>query len=116
MNILKRVRQGDMIFYKVENADLTMKQNTERLVVGIGEVSGHSHDIFPVNDSTVLELAESENSFGDATRDQLFFEVKGEAVVLHEEHAPVTLDEGMWVRINQVNYDPFKNELEKVRD
>lgn len=93
-----------------------MKKNTERLVVGLGEVSGHSHEIFPINDSSIIEFADNEKDFGDVTRDQLFFEVKGEAVVLHEEHAPVTLDEGVWVRIVQVNYDPFKNELDKVRD
>jgi len=116
MSILKRVRQGDMIFYKVEGTELTKMKESERLVVGLGEVSGHSHDIVPVDESQVLEMVENEENYGDATRDQLVFQVKGEAIVLHEEHAPVTLDEGIWIRINQVNYDPFKNELEKVRD
>ena len=111
------VRQGDMVFMKVDGATQANKKSVENLVVGLGEVSGHSHDVQVTDGAELIEYAETEAEFGSATRDKIVFEVKnGIATVTHEEHNPITLDEGFWVRINQINYDPFRDELEKVRD
>jgi hypothetical protein len=114
----KIVRHGDMVMKKVSSdkiKDLEGK-STDKLVIGLGEVTGHQHEVTPLDESTITEYGSGDSDFGNAERDAIYFQVKGSAVVTHEEHNPLTLDEGLWVRINQINYNPFKQELEKVRD
>lgn len=118
----KVVRQGDMIFYAVNNVSSDLKkQSGEKLTVGFGEVTGHSHDIFPVGDATIEAYvsndAETVTEEDLGNMDKLFFEItNGSAVVVHEEHDTIELKEGKYLRINQVEYNPFTDELQKVAD
>lgn len=122
MNILKTVRQGDMILFKVADVEGSHNKNTNRVVVGLGEVTGHSHDVTPLNDGTSTLKVYADKAVDTVTEDdlammdKLFFEVTGNAVITHEEHDPIVLDEGKYLRINQVEVDPFTKELQKVKD
>lgn len=116
-------RHGDMTIFKVSKDQIAGMESTElkKLTIGLGEVTGHSHEIFPLDDSTIIE---HHNIAGyDTTeirdlveRENIFFEVKGKAVIMHEEHGPITLDEGVYLRTVQRQYNPFSKALEKVRD
>lgn len=117
-------RQGDMEIVRVTKAEVEklksiVKQST--LTVGVGEVSGHSHLVRPIDGARIVEYAVEteelvqEDIFSD--REEIFFEVTGgRAVILHEEHGPQILEEGFYKRVNQLNYNPFQKRLEKVRD
>ena len=114
-------RHGDMIIFKVSKLKgKNMAKNRKKLVVGLGEVTGHSHDVLALKDSEVIgvydgDVEVTENDL--AEMDRLFFEVVGNgAVITHEEHKPILLKEGFYLRINQVEFNPFTQELEKVRD
>ena len=93
----------------------------KKLTLGLGEVTGHSHEVFALDNSTIIE---HHNVSGyDTTelrdlveRENIFFEVKGSAVIMHEEHGPITLEEGVYLRTVQRQYNPFTKVLEKVRD
>lgn len=114
-------RHGDMIIYKVGSVSAkNMSKNRKKLVVGLGEVTGHSHDVVALENSEVIGMYDGDTEITEndlAEMDRLFFEVKGEgAVITHEEHKPIYLNEGLYLRINQVEFNPFTKALEKVRD
>lgn len=114
-------RHGDMIIFKVDNlVGENMAKNKRKLVVGLGEVTGHSHEVIALKDSEVIGLYDGKVEITEddlAEMDKLFFQVTGKgAVIMHEEHKPIFLEKGNYLRINQVEFNPFTKELEKVRD
>jgi hypothetical protein len=116
-------RHGDMTIFKVSKTQISGMKSKElkKLTLGLGEVTGHSHEVFALDNSTIIE---HHNVSGYDTaelrdlveRENIFFEVKGQAVIMHEEHGPITLDEGIYLRTVQRQYNPFTKVLEKVRD
>jgi len=119
---MKKVyRHGDMIIFRVDGLNGNkMSKNKKKLVVGLGEVTGHSHDVVALEDSEVIGMYDGDVEITEndlAEMDRLYFEVTGSgAVITHEEHKPIYLEAGKYLRINQVEFNPFTQELEKVRD
>lgn len=114
-------RHGDMIIFRVDS--LVGKNKTvkgKKLVVGLGEVTGHSHDVIALDGTDIVAMYDGEVNVTEedlAEMDSLYFQISGNgAVIVHEEHKPILLREGMYLRINQVEYNPFTEEMEKVRD
>lgn len=116
-------RHGDMTIFKVSKNQVSGMETKEmkKLTLGLGEVTGHSHEVFALDNSTIIE---HHNVAGYDTaelrdlveRENIFFEVKGSAVIMHEEHGPITLEEGVYLRTVQRQFNPFTRALEKVRD
>lgn len=50
------VRQGDMVFMKVDSSELTNSKSVEKLTVGLGEVSGHSHEVAVTDEAEIVEF------------------------------------------------------------
>jgi hypothetical protein len=128
-NMEKFIRHGDMIIVRASKEEIAGKQAVKKdksLTVGIGEVSGHSHLIRPLKkaDGTVPSIFEygdtkevlvSEDVYSD--NDGVLFEIRGgNAVITHEEHGPIILEEGIYKRWFQVVYNPYVKQLQKVRD
>lgn len=116
-------RHGDMTILKVSKDQVKgfEKAEMKKLTIGLGEVTGHSHEIIALDDSMIIEhhqVAGYDSAEIQAlvARENIFFEVKGTAVLMHEEHGPITLEEGLYVRTVQRQYNPFTRALEKVRD
>lgn len=122
---VKRLRHGDMVLFKLNPANFktpSVSRNVDKVVVGLGEVTGHSHDVVAEegvnlkvygNDSKLESMTSDEI----ATMENLIFEViGGNAVISHDEHDELVLDEGTWLRSFQVEYNPFKKMIDKVRD
>jgi hypothetical protein len=108
MNFTKVYRHGDVILYKLdENLPATdANHNVISMVLAEGEVTGHSHKL--VGDFEVLE---SKPLSGD-----LKFKVKTTAVLTHEEHDKIVLEKGIYLKVNQVEYNPFTDLVKKVVD
>jgi len=116
-------RHGDMTIFKVSLSQVEGLEQKEmkKLTLGLGEVTGHSHEVIALDDSTIIEhynIAgyDSLEIQDLVARDNIFFEIKGKAVIMHEEHGPITLDEGLYLRTVQRQFNPFSQALEKVRD
>jgi hypothetical protein len=117
-------RHGDMTLLKVTResiSEMTQQKSLKRITLGLGEVTGHSHEVIALDDSVIIEhhniSGYDSMEIKDLTdRENIFFEVKGSAVVLHEEHGPITLEEGLYLRTVQRQYNPFSKALERVRD
>jgi len=111
-------RHGDMLLFRMSVAPKGAKsRNTNKLVVGLGESSGHKHVIRPIGTAEIIEFSDNENDLDNAIADLISFQIKGgNAVILHEEHGPILLEEGFYTRNNQVEYNPFDKMLAKVSD
>jgi hypothetical protein len=96
---MKLFRQGDVMLMQVatlpKGAKETPSKEEGRIVLAYGEVTGHAHAI----DS---KLATEYAWQGD----RLIHVGKKGAQVLHEEHAPVILEEGTYKVIQQREYFP----------
>lgn len=116
-------RHGDMTIFKVSKDQVAGMETAElkKLTLGLGEVTGHSHEVIAMDDSTIIEhhkMAgyDSAEVREMTDRENIFFEIKGTAVIMHEEHGPITLEEGIYLRTVQRQYNPFSKALERVRD
>jgi len=94
-------RQGDVLIRAIDaipaNAvDVTPK---DRIVLAYGEVTGHAHAIAP-DEAREFSFAAAP---GVVRR---FLSVVKEAVVRHEEHAPIPLPPGVYEIVQQREYTP----------
>jgi hypothetical protein len=127
MKYLQTVRHGDMVLFKL-NPEFTKleekkSRTVEKVVVGLGEVTGHSHDVICDETATLKVYSSNDKNINEMTADEiatmenLIFEViGGNAVITHDEHDIIKLDEGLWLRSFQVEFNPFKEMVDKVRD
>ena len=44
------------------------------------------------------------------------FEILNDAIVFHDEHGPIKLEEGTYEKTNQVEFNPFNNTVAYVFD
>lgn len=115
-------RHGDMLLLKVDKSFIQGMESKKRsnLTVGLGEVTGHYHNIKPFEGGTVLEYApsfEDEDTEEFIQRDETFFEVKGSGgFIHHQEHDPIIIEPGIYKRVIQRVYDPFAEKIRQVRD
>ncbi|MDG1950547.1 MAG: hypothetical protein P8J32_07080 [bacterium] len=117
------IRHGDMMFFRLdagEVAKFSESKAQKNLTVGLGEVTGHAHNVKPLKGGQIVEYADSFSNAGTQDfleRDQIVFEVKDKpAIVHHEEHDTLTLEPGAYVRIHQQVYDPFAKQIRRVID
>lgn len=120
-------RHGDMLIQRVTNPEKLKelkKKRRENLPIGLGEVTGHAHNIKPFEGGEVIEianeneLAESNSNFeASADRDRVYFEVTGNgALVHHEEHEPQIIEPGIYTRVIQKSYSVVDETSRRVRD
>lgn len=98
---MKIYRQGDVLIRQVDRLPKSAKDVTPdgRIVLAHGEVTGHAHAIAPGE--------ASEFSFAAAAGIvRRFLSVVKEAVVRHEEHAPIPLPPGVYEIVQQREYTP----------
>lgn len=127
MQILESKRQGDILFIRTKKASMkgqyTAKKK-EELTVALGEVSGHHHTAFALGDTCTINHLEYDHEVGVSNTneiDAIFFEVSGgNVVVTHQEHDPILLEQTeedeVWVRMIQVEFDPFSETLRRAMD
>ena len=119
-------RQGDMLIWKIksipaqaEGKNAPLASEIKNLIVGEGEVTGHKHAVMPTKGGTVkvynFDSAEVRENY--SSDENVYFEVEGApAIILHDEHAPLVLEVGTYVRVTQIQYNPFMKILERVAD
>lgn len=100
-------RHGDIILYKLnEISDNRAIHKDEVLILAEGEVTGHAHKL-----QGDFELVEQDKLNGD-----MKFSVNTVAVLTHEEHDKIVLERGIYLKVNQVEYNPFTDLVKKVAD
>jgi hypothetical protein len=107
----------DFWFRRMAHETVIHRIDAEQAVSTVSKID----EVFALDDSTIIEhhkIAgyDSAEIRDLVERENIFFEVKGTAVIMHEEHGPITLDEGIYLRTVQRQYNPFSEALERVRD
>lgn len=100
----KQYRQGDVLLVAVQSmpADAIAEKHDGRLVLAYGEVTGHAHAINPAD--AQLYTAHGER----------FLQVSERTELVHEEHASITLEPGLYKVVRQREYSP--KEIRRVLD
>ncbi len=92
----RQYRQGDVLLAQVdrlpENA-LRQEPDGSRVVLAYGEVTGHAHAV-EVCYATMYRQGDKD-----------FLRVQQGAVLRHEEHAPLTLEPGIYRVVRQREYE-----------
>lgn len=106
----KVFRHGDVILFQLPEANLenySMKAS-HKITLAYGEVTGHAHRL--EGDIVVAEKAP------EVGVEPVLFEVSNRAVLTHEEHDTIVLEKGIYLKVNQVEYDPFNDLIVAIRD
>ncbi|MCU0393142.1 MAG: hypothetical protein MUE81_18680 [Thermoflexibacter sp.] len=110
MKIEKIYRHGDVILFKIDEHTITGHHNKEllakELILEHGEVTGHAHRLA----GEIVILKENE------AQKEITFKVLDRAVLTHEEHERIVLDKGTYLKVTQVEYNPFDNMIQWIRD
>lgn len=111
-------RHGDVTLEVIPQIPEGFKKlSLKRIVLALGEVTGHSHSVIPIGEETELSVYTVDGNKPDATLNDICFEVKGgKALLIHEEHEPIILEPGIHNRKMKVQFNPFTNAIENVRD
>ena len=114
MALREHIRQGDVILFPVdaEPKGEQVKPVAGRVVLAIGEATGHAHTL----DAADCTLVSAEGA------QELYLIVHGRTQLEHQEHAALTVDPGVYLigspdrraGIAQVEYTP--DALQRVAD
>lgn len=104
MNFTEIYRHGDVLIYKLDQElnnvnDKVIKQ----LILAEGEVTGHAHRL-----TGDVEIIQNKPINGE-----MIFQVNDSAVLSHEEHDKIVLSQGVYLKVNQVEYNPFTDLVKK---
>jgi hypothetical protein len=108
MKIEKVYRHGDVVLFKVQDNKSTNSKGvlTKELILEHGEVTGHAHRLA----GEVEIVAENE------AKKEITFKVLDRAVLTHEEHDRIVLEKGTYLKTTQVEYNPFDDMIQWIRD
>jgi hypothetical protein len=103
--IAKQIRQGDVLVHPIEKLpDGVLEETQAEIVLAEGEVTGHSHKICAKRGSVKRYTKDSE----------VYLEVKFPVTLSHEEHAPLTIEPGVYQVRRQV--EQWMDEVRQVAD
>jgi len=107
---VKYYQQGDVLLKKIEQLPEGAKK-LDTLVLQLGEVTGHKHQ-FPRNSAVEVFVDPAFAGFEQSiTPDEGKFIVVGDYVeLLHEEHAPIKIDPGVYQIdiVREFDYDAME--------
>jgi hypothetical protein len=107
MEIEKIYRHGDVILYKLVSNETPKKGIiSKETILEHGEVTGHAHRL-----AGEIEILEEKTAQKEMT-----FKVLDRAVLTHEEHDRIVLEKGIYLKVTQVEYNPFENAIRWIRD
>jgi hypothetical protein len=100
-------RQGDVLLVECPVPKKAKRMNVDgRLVLALGEVTGHAH---------VIEDVDSFEAYEDQ-KGTMFIRLKHEAALSHEEHGQIQLPAREYKRVLQREFVPKLNKGVTVRD
>lgn len=102
MKVKAVARHGDLMICKISEIPNDAKK-VETNVLAYGEVTGHKHQLLGQ-----VQMFEHNG--------QKFFELEQNTDLVHEEHKPIKISKGKYQVINEREFDPFAEEIQKVLD
>jgi len=106
VNMTKPVRHGDVTLHtaKLPAGAKVVAQST-KFVAAEGEVTGHHHTVESDGEFQVLEAG-----------DKRYFVFAKPATISHPEHRTLTIPPGTYRQGQEIEENPFNNEIREVLD
>lgn len=102
------IRHGDVTLHPVKTVEGDLIKHNGSFVVALGEATGHHHRL-TVKNSDDLEIRKSVDG-------RMFFVLKSEGTLTHEEHETITLPIGTYEQKQEREYDWFALQTRRVVD
>jgi len=103
--ITKLYRHGDLLLKKIDTLPVGLnKLNTK--ILAEGEITGHKHTF----SNGMAQILQEPVSL------QKYVQVEQEAELTHQEHNAIKIKEGLYVLIQEREYNPFEAEIRQVMD
>lgn len=102
------IRQGDILFEKIDNMD-SDKKTLDTKTVALGEVTGHKH-AFNKNSQILLSKKVDED-----VPTQLVV-LDESAQLTHQEHLPINIPQGVYRIRREQSYNPFLKNIQRSAD
>lgn len=122
MSDFKFKRHGDVLITEanLNTSDMEVRvydAQAEGLALALGEASGHVHSVRAFEGGVVEEFV-PKGGTSNTQSDEIFFRIKGaDGVVIHQEHEPIRLKEGVvYRRVIQQEYNPWTQQMKRVID
>ena len=97
-------RQGDIYFVKLDQngtGDLSGAKPVKDSVIARGETTGHAHRVSPASIAAGALLC--------LLQEAMFLQApEAGAVIVHDEHGPVDLPEGVYAVVHQQEFDGLR--------
>jgi len=101
----KLYRHGDLLLKQVDKfPDKLWKLNTK--ILAEGEITGHTHTF----STGMVQILQEPKSL------QKYVQVEQEAELVHQEHNSIKVKEGLYILIQEKEYNPFEAEIRQVMD
>ena len=98
-------RHGDLLLKKIDKLPENLKRLNKKSLAE-GEVTGHHHTF---SNGMVQIFQEQETK-------QKYVEVGQEAELIHQEHNAIKIKEGLYILIQEREFNPFEEEIRQVLD
>ena len=103
------IRQGDILFEKIEKED-SGKKVLDTKTVALGEVTGHEH-AFSKQSQVLLSKKPDED-----VPTQLVVLDKEGARLTHQEHLAINIPKGVYRIRREQSYNPFSRNIQRSSD
>lgn len=101
---MKLFRHGDILIKEIKELPKNLKEQ-DNGVLAYGEVTGHSHEL---EGGKYRVLVDDSN--------KKFLEIMEATMLRHQEHKTITIAPAKYEIIIEKEYDPFSEEINKVKD
>lgn len=116
---MKILRQGDVVIRVVKQDGIALNK-THKLILAEGEVTGHNHELIPLNSTDSILVEERKGLDNPNKIESILFTVKGRTLLRHQEHDAILLDElpqgYVYERRISKEFNPFEKAWQQVRD
>jgi hypothetical protein len=102
-------RHGDLLIVKVDTIPAGLKLTNN--VLAYGETTGHKHRL-----TGQVEVFDNTDHRLMGTVPTKYFQALEPQELVHEEHKPIHIEEGMYAVIHEREFDFFEQEIRRVRD
>jgi hypothetical protein len=102
---IKKFQQGDVLIKSTSIPKKEFGKKVNHLILQKSDISQHAH---VVKGKATL--------YATSKVDEFFLEVKEKSKVTHEEHLPIDLPKGNYFVYGVKEFDPFEEEIRRIRD
>jgi hypothetical protein len=98
-------RQGDLLLRRIDSLPQGLTELSTSILAQ-GEATGHHHRL----------TSQAARVFRDDANQQKYLLAEEPTQLEHEEHKPITIEKGLYVLIQEREFDPFPEVIRRVVD